>query len=89
MAYLGGVLVFGFLLNLAAVCTQLSSSPFAFHPPHQNPAIAPSHHPPPPHHQISQPLVPLVDEFAARLFGELDYVQEGKSAEKFQVGRFS
>jgi hypothetical protein len=36
--------------------------------------------------QISQPLVPLVDEFAARLFGELDYVQEGKSCEKFQVG---
>ncbi len=24
--------------------------------------------------QFSQPLVPLVDEFAARLFGELDYV---------------
>lgn len=35
--------------------------------------------------QISQPLVPLVDEFAARLFGELDYVQEGKNAEKFQA----
>jgi predicted unusual protein kinase regulating ubiquinone biosynthesis (AarF/ABC1/UbiB family) len=35
--------------------------------------------------QISQPLVPLVDEFAARLFAELDYVQEGKNAEKFQV----
>ncbi|KAL4858875.1 Protein ACTIVITY OF BC1 COMPLEX KINASE 3 [Chlorella vulgaris] len=33
--------------------------------------------------QLSQPLVPLVDEFAARLFGELDYIQEGKSAEKF------
>lgn len=33
--------------------------------------------------QLSQPLVPLVDEFAARLFGELDYVQEGKHAEKF------
>ncbi|PSC69892.1 putative aarF domain-containing kinase chloroplastic [Micractinium conductrix] len=33
--------------------------------------------------QVSQPLVPLVDEFAARLFAELDYVQEGKSAEKF------
>lgn len=27
--------------------------------------------------------MPLVDEFAARLFGELDYVQEGRSAEKF------
>jgi len=40
------------------------------------------------HWQISQPLVPLVDEFAARLFGELDYVQEGKNAEKFQVRRF-
>ena len=33
--------------------------------------------------QLSQPLVPLVDEFAARLFGELDYIQEGKNAEKF------
>ena len=32
---------------------------------------------------ISQPLVPLVDEFAARLFGELDYVQEGKNCETF------
>lgn len=28
--------------------------------------------------RISQPLVPLVDEFAKRVFGELDYVQEGK-----------
>jgi hypothetical protein len=36
--------------------------------------------------QISQPLVPLVDEFAARLFGELDYVAEGRNCEKFQVG---
>lgn len=36
--------------------------------------------------QILQPLVPLVDEFAARLFGELDYVMEGKNCEKFQVG---
>ena len=26
----------------------------------------------------------LVDEFAARLFGELDYEQEGRSCEKFQ-----
>lgn len=34
--------------------------------------------------QISQPLAPLVDEFAARLFGELDYEQEGRSCEKFQ-----
>lgn len=33
--------------------------------------------------QISQPLVPLVDEFAGRLFGELDYIQEGQSCEKF------
>ncbi|GAB4814519.1 hypothetical protein N2152v2_001565 [Parachlorella kessleri] len=33
--------------------------------------------------QVSQPLVPLVDEFAARLFGELDYVQEGHNCEKF------
>ena len=32
---------------------------------------------------ISQPLVPLVDEFAQRLFGELDYVAEGQSCEKF------
>jgi len=36
--------------------------------------------------QVSQPLVPLVDEFASRLFQELDYVQEGKNAERFQVG---
>ena len=34
--------------------------------------------------QISQPLVPLVDEFAARLFAELDYVAEGRNCEKFQ-----
>lgn len=34
--------------------------------------------------QLSQPLVPLVDEFAARLFAELDYVQEGKNAERFE-----
>ncbi|KAK9815500.1 hypothetical protein WJX72_004714 [[Myrmecia] bisecta] len=34
---------------------------------------------------ISQRLVPLVDEFATRLFGELDYVAEGKSCEKFQA----
>ena len=33
--------------------------------------------------QISQPLVPLVVEFAMRLFGELDYIQEGHSCEKF------
>jgi len=33
--------------------------------------------------QIPQPLVPLVDEFAMRLFGELDYIQEGHSCEKF------
>lgn len=26
---------------------------------------------------IAQPLVPLVDEFAAKLFAELDYVQVG------------
>ena len=26
----------------------------------------------------------MVDEFAARLFGELDYEQEGRSCEKFQ-----
>ena len=34
--------------------------------------------------QISQPLAPLVDEFAQRLFRELDYVEEGRSAEHFQ-----
>ena len=33
---------------------------------------------------LEQRLLPLVDEFAQRLFGELDYVQEGRSAEKFQ-----
>jgi predicted unusual protein kinase regulating ubiquinone biosynthesis (AarF/ABC1/UbiB family) len=32
---------------------------------------------------ISQPLTPLVDEFASRLFGELDYVAEGKNCERF------
>ena len=32
-----------------------------------------------------QPLTPLVDEFAARLFTELDYVQEGVNAERFQA----
>eukprot|EP00891_Asterochloris_glomerata_P009513 jgi/Astpho2/9513/e_gw1.00145.30.1_t len=32
---------------------------------------------------ISQPLTPLVDEFAGRLFGELDYVQEGQNCERF------
>lgn len=32
---------------------------------------------------ISQPLVPLVDEFAGRLFAELDYMQEGRNAERF------
>lgn len=35
--------------------------------------------------QFSQPLTPLVDEFAARLFGELDYMQEGRNAERFQA----
>ena len=34
--------------------------------------------------QISQPLAPLVDEFAQRLFRELDYDQEGRNAELFQ-----
>ena len=34
--------------------------------------------------QISQPLAPLVDEFAQRLFRELDYDQEGRNAEQFQ-----
>jgi len=32
---------------------------------------------------VAQPLVPLVDEFAARLFGELDYLQEGRNCERF------
>lgn len=32
-----------------------------------------------------QELVPLVDEFAGRLFGELDYEMEGRSCEKFQA----
>lgn len=32
-----------------------------------------------------QPLTPLVDEFASRLFGELDYMAEGRHAEKFAV----
>ncbi|GLC42639.1 hypothetical protein PLESTB_001122400 [Pleodorina starrii] len=35
--------------------------------------------------QINQPLVPLVDEFARRLFAELDYVQEGHNCERFQA----
>merc|ERR1719498_102351 len=30
-----------------------------------------------------QPLLPLVDEFSQRLFGELDYEAEGRSCEKF------
>ena len=34
---------------------------------------------------VAQPLAPLVDEFAARLFGELDYIAEGQSAEKFEA----
>ena len=34
--------------------------------------------------QISQPLAPLVDEFAQRLFRELDYEAEGRNAEQFQ-----
>jgi aarF domain-containing kinase len=33
---------------------------------------------------VSQEFVPLVDEFACRLFGELDYVQEGRNCEKFR-----
>ena len=37
--------------------------------------------------QISQPLTPLVDEFAGRLFGELDYLADGRSAERFQARR--
>mmetsp|Transcript_65590 Transcript_65590/g.207452 ORF Transcript_65590/g.207452 Transcript_65590/m.207452 type:complete len:476 (+) Transcript_65590:754-2181(+) len=32
---------------------------------------------------ISQPLAPLVDEFSRRLFGELDYIMEGKNCERF------
>ncbi|GBG89523.1 hypothetical protein CBR_g49313 [Chara braunii] len=32
---------------------------------------------------VTTSVVPLVDEFARRLFGELDYIQEGHHAEKF------
>ena len=32
---------------------------------------------------IAQPLVPIVDEFSAKLFGELDYVREADNAEEF------
>lgn len=32
---------------------------------------------------LAQPLVPLVDEFASKLFGELDYVLEADNAEEF------
>lgn len=32
---------------------------------------------------ISQPLVPLVDEFADKLFKEMDYNMEGRNCEKF------
>ena len=32
---------------------------------------------------LAQALVPLVDEFAARLFGEVDYLAEGRASEKF------
>ncbi len=32
---------------------------------------------------LSQQLAPLVDEFAAKLFAELDYEQEGRNAERF------
>ena len=32
---------------------------------------------------LAQALVPLVDEFAARLFGEVDYEAEGRASEKF------
>ncbi|GMH40760.1 hypothetical protein BSKO_08664 [Bryopsis sp. KO-2023] len=33
---------------------------------------------------VTQPLVPLVDEFAGRLFAELDYVMEGHNCERFR-----
>lgn len=33
---------------------------------------------------LSQRLAPLLDDFTARLFGELDYVAEGRNAERFQ-----
>jgi len=32
---------------------------------------------------LAQALVPLVDEFAARLFGEVDYIAEGHASERF------
>lgn len=38
--------------------------------------------------QISQPLVPLVDEFAGRLFAELDYVQVRKHSVRVHTGIF-
>jgi len=33
---------------------------------------------------VYQPIVPLVDEFAQKLFSEMDYIAEGNNCEKFQ-----
>ncbi len=63
---------------------QLAEKPAAAgRPAHTNACLLRPPLPACPATQVSQPLVPLVDEFAARLFGELDYVQEGRNAEKF------
>ena len=34
--------------------------------------------------EVAQPFAPLVDEFAVRLFGELDYIKEGENCEEFE-----
>ena len=34
--------------------------------------------------EVAQPFAPLVDEFAVRLFGELDYLMEGANCEEFE-----
>ena len=31
---------------------------------------------------LTQPLVPIIDEFTSKLFGELDYVREGENCEQ-------
>ena len=75
---------------LAAAPTPLYTTPAQEPRSSAPPRCSPAHPPPPPtpplcaRMQISQPLVPLVDEFAARLFGELDYEAEGRNAERFE-----
>ena len=49
-------------------------------PTHPLTAPAPS----PPQLGIAQPLTPLVDEFADKLFKEMDYVMEGRNCERFR-----